>query len=352
MALFIRSAQSISPQDTFPGKNIPGSVTVYENHLSCVLPEFKSYFTPVERRRMSRIIKAGVACAEEAIREAEISKPAAIISGTGLGCVEDTEKFLHNVLTSEEGLLSPTAFVQSTHNSIGATIALKYNCMGYNVLHAHKTISFENALLDANLQIMEKKTNTVLVGGFDEITEENYELKRKVGLFKKETITNLELVRSNTKGSIPGEGVTYFVVTGKRSTNDYAQIEHLNFIHKLDGFLQVEGWISRFLRQAGLTPEKIDNFMVGINGDVSGDELYYKLIGGMFDSSNALFYKNLCGEYDTASSFGTWLAAKLLKKEIIPDHIILEDRKKPLNNLLMYNQEDGKNHSLILLNKV
>ena len=163
MESYIRSAQAISPQDTFPGKDLPENINVHENIVRCMLPDFKNYFEPLERRRMSRIIKMGVVCAEEAIMEAEIQRPDAIVSGTGLGCVEDTEKFLNNVLSGQEGLLTPTAFVQSTHNSIGATIALKYNCKGYNVLYAHKTISFENALLDANLLLHEKNIKNVLV---------------------------------------------------------------------------------------------------------------------------------------------------------------------------------------------
>ncbi len=352
MDLYIRSAQAISPQDTFPGKDLPEKINVHENILKCLLPDFKNYFEPLERRRMSRIIKMGVACAEEAIREAEIEKPDAIISGTGLGCVEDTEKFLHNVLSSQEGLLTPTAFVQSTHNSIGATIALKYNCKGYNVLFAHKTISFENALLDADLLIHENDLKNVLVGGFDEITLENYELKRKVGLFKKDFCQNLDIVHNATRGSIPGEGATYFVVTNEKSSRNYAQIKLLNLTNKLNTISNIKKWIMNALEQAGISVNDIDNFLVGINGDASGDSIYYELTEQLFHSTNVLYYKHLCGEYDTSSAFGVWLGAKLLKRNFIADYLFLRNNQKPLHNILLYNQEKYRNHSLILLSKI
>jgi 3-oxoacyl-(acyl-carrier-protein) synthase len=351
MALYIRSAQSISPQNTFPGKDIPEEINLYTDKLKCMLPDFKNYFAPLERRRMSRIIKMGVACAEEAIREAEIEKPDAIISGTGLGCVEDTEKFLNNVLTSEEGLLTPTAFVQSTHNSIGASISLKYKCKGYNVLYAHKTTSFESALLDASL-LMKEEARKILVGGFDEITQENYELKKKVGLFKTESCTNLDIKKSKTSGCIPGEGTTYFMISNEESINNYAQIKLVNFTHRLKDITQVKEWISKTLYKSELKAEDIDNLIVGVNGDINGDKIYYDLIDQMFNSSNSLYFKHLCGEYDSATAFGMWLSAKMLKSNLLADSLILHNNNKPLRNILIYNQDTFNNHSLILLSKV
>ncbi len=46
--------------------------------------------------------------------------PGAIITGTALGCLEDTVTFLTRMIELNEELLPPTAFIQSTHNTVAA----------------------------------------------------------------------------------------------------------------------------------------------------------------------------------------------------------------------------------------
>ena len=104
--------------------------------------------------------------------------------------------------------------------------------------------------------------------------------------------------------------------------------------------------------QSNIAVNDIDNFMVGVNGDSSGDKLYYELIDQLFPISNSLYYKHLCGEFDTASAFAMWLASKMLKSNFEIDSLFLNNKSKPLGNILIYNQEIFKNHSLILLSGV
>lgn len=351
MAVFIRSAIAISPQNTFLKDSIPENPIVYNNLLQNILPDFKSYFEPLERRRMSRIIKSGSTCAIEAIKKAGIGKPDMIISGTGLGCIEDTEKFLNNVLTSETSMHTPTAFVQSTHNSIGALIALKYKCHGYNVLYANKTISFENALLDAMLHFTDEEAKTILLNGFDEITLENYELKKKVGLFKSEACNNLDVLKSNTSGSIPGEGATSFILSNIESTANLARIDSVDLHYYFKEQKELNIWIEKFLTKQNLTAKEIDLIICGINGDKDNDTLYRLLMTTIFPESMHSCYKHLCGEYDTASAFGLWFAAIVIKNQGIPSHSLLNKKEKPLNRILLYNHDHFKNHSLTLLSK-
>lgn len=68
-----------------------------ENHpyLSACEPDYKVIITNTTlRRRMSRIIKMGVACGLECIADIAPEKMQGIITATGLGCLSDTEKFL------------------------------------------------------------------------------------------------------------------------------------------------------------------------------------------------------------------------------------------------------------------
>jgi 3-oxoacyl-(acyl-carrier-protein) synthase len=351
MAVYIRSAKAISPQHTFP-EGIPfDDPVVYENFLQNILPDFKTYFEPLERRRMSRIIKTGAACSIEAIKEAEIEKPDMIISGTGLGCIEDTEKFLNNVLTSETSMHTPTAFVQSTHNTIGALIALKYKCHGYNVLYANRTVSFEHALLDCILHLSDGEAKHILVNAFDEITPENYQLKKQVGLYKTEACNNLDIPDSNSSGSIPGEGAASFVLSDSKSPANLARIDAVEMRYAFPDQKSLNAWISGSLAKLRLSNSSIDLIVCGINGDKENDALYREVMSTQFPDAIHACYKHLCGDYDTASAFGLWLGTQIIKHQKIPAHCLLNDRARPVQHIMVYHHDRFKNHALMILSK-
>jgi 3-oxoacyl-(acyl-carrier-protein) synthase len=351
MAVYIRSAIAISPQNTFLVDTIPEEPVVYTDLLQNILPDFKTYFEPLERRRMSRIIKTGAVCAIEAIKNAGIEKPDMIISGTGLGCIEDTEKFLNNVLTSETSMQTPTAFVQSTHNSIGALIAVKFKCHGYNVLYANKTVSFEQALLDSMMHYAEGETGFTLLNGFDEITVENYELKKKAGIFKKEKCNNLNIVNSYTSGSIPGEGATSFILTNSDKDDNLVRIDAVDLRYSFNDQADLKIWITEVLEKNNLTVSDVDLIISGINGDKENDAVYLDLMNSHFPESMHACFKHLCGEYDTASAFGLWFGTQIIRNQTIPNHCLLNNMKKQFNRIIIYNHDHFKDHSLILLSK-
>ena len=123
------------------------------------------------RRRMSRVVKSGVAAGIESLLEFGARAPIdAIITATGLGCIADSEKFLDGLIAGDETMLNPTPFIQSTFNTVGAQIALLRGLHCYNTTHVHRWTSFENALTDAALRIGAGWSQAVLVGAFDETT--------------------------------------------------------------------------------------------------------------------------------------------------------------------------------------
>lgn len=122
---------------------------------------------PLMRRRMSRIVRDGVMAAALC---AEGYRVDAIITATAYGCLADSEKFLRTWLESDEELLSPTPFIQSTFNTVGATIALLGRNHCYNTTYAHGDDSFASALLDALMLISEGEAQHILVGAVEELT--------------------------------------------------------------------------------------------------------------------------------------------------------------------------------------
>ena len=133
-------------------------------------PDFRQYIPPMQARRLGPLLKRALVSALTALEKAGLDVPDAILSGTGLGCMETTERVLTGMKAGEEGV-SPTDFMQSTHNTIASTIAIRLGCRGYNCSYSQADVSFENALLDAYLLIASGEARTALVCANDEMTE-------------------------------------------------------------------------------------------------------------------------------------------------------------------------------------
>ena len=109
--------------------------------------------------------------------------------------------------------------------------------------------------------------------------------------------------------------------------------------------------VSQNLNKYGLAFDYIDLVLSGINGDFENDNVYRRILNSCFRNSVHGYYKHLCGEYDTASSFGMWFACNAIKNNHIPSHSILNGISRPFNNVLIYNQDNMKNHCMILSRK-
>lgn len=132
------------------------------------LADYKEYISPKEGRRMGKLMKAATLTSLMALREAGIECPDAIITATANGMLETSEKFLVDMVDNGEETLSPTLFMQSTHNTIGSAIAIRTQCHGYNITYTQGKDSMKWALRDAERQIRMGKAKTVLVGCHDE----------------------------------------------------------------------------------------------------------------------------------------------------------------------------------------
>ncbi|MEO8066995.1 MAG: beta-ketoacyl synthase chain length factor [Flavobacteriales bacterium] len=119
-------------------------------------------------RRMPAQMRKSVCCALQALADASVTKPDGIFIGTGLGQVDDTIGFLNEIEANAGGILSPTGFMRSTHNTLGGTIALLLTADGPNITYSHGLASFHWALLNATLQAEEQHDHNLLVGAADE----------------------------------------------------------------------------------------------------------------------------------------------------------------------------------------
>lgn len=300
-------------------------------------------------RRMSRIIKMGVAAASECLREADLQNPDAIVTGTAYGCLEDTGIFLGRMVEQQETLLAPTAFIQSTHNTIGAQIALQLQCNNYNNAFVHRGFSFESALLDAMLLLKEGDAQNVLVGAIDEITNASHAILTRMGLYRRDNAPGLNLLTTPQKGTVAGEGAAFFVLANDPSATDYAKLDALHTFYKPAGKEAIEKEIGRFLSEAGVELNDIDLIIDGRNGDLRHDDVFTELQSSLFKNIPTAGFKQFCGEFPTASAFALWLASRILKDAKIPAALNVSGEPAALKKILIYNNHLNSHHSLLLV---
>ena len=164
-------------------------------------PDFRSLFSVMEARRMGRLLKRAVWTASEALKQAGIDVPDAVIIGTDYGCIENSESFLKALKGIDDAPMKPTHFMQSTHNTISSLIAIRLGAHGYNATYSHRGRSFESALQDAWTQIALGDIDTALVGWFDEMTPALAESLAQQGIDPKEHALAVVL-SANPEGAI------------------------------------------------------------------------------------------------------------------------------------------------------
>lgn len=135
------------------------------------LKGLKEFVSPMESRRMGKLMKAAHLSALRALKNAGIECPDAIITATSRGMLEVSMQFLEDIALNGEELLKPTLFMQSTHNTLSSALAIRVKCHGYNTTYSHGEDSFKWAMRDAARLIESGKATSVLVGEFDESTE-------------------------------------------------------------------------------------------------------------------------------------------------------------------------------------
>lgn len=351
MRIYIHGAGGVSPQDMTGEAPLQAAIPASEGmRFKVAEPDYKQWVDAKMIRRMSKVVKMGVAGAYRALAAAAISQPDMIITGTAYGCLDDTGVFLGKMVRQQEEMLTPTAFIQSTHNTVGGQIALMLGNHGYNNTIVHRAFSFENALLDSIMLLQEKSADQILVGGVDEITAYSHQVLTRFGLYKTSYDEASGLLQCNTPGTIAGEGSAFFVLGHTPSATTKAAIIGQATLYKAADIDSVIGFIQGFLLQHELTTADIDLLIDGRSGDSITDNLYEELEQRLFGEHCIAAFKQLCGEYPTASSFALWLANEILREGQVPAAAIHKGTaKQETGKILIYNCHGGTHHSLILL---
>jgi len=277
---------------------------------------------------MSKILKRTICTSITALKDAGLECPDAIITGTGMGCMENSEKFLSDMNKFGENCLKPTLFMQSTHNTISSLIAIILKCHGYNNTYSQGAISFESALLDAWLQIKSGQIDSALVGSHDEVTP----LMSKI------------LASNHPEYSVITEASVATVLTSSKDANSRVEVADV------------------FIGNNLLPQEAADNIlsstdsviMLGTNENIKNDRPYRQMLEGLDYNPTILQYKKIFGDNFSSSAIGFYVAATLLSENYIPEFLIESkgnNFEQDIHSITIINNSSDSTWSIIRLKR-
>lgn len=283
---YINAIASITHQDTFDKTGFSSELKVLEHESELIPPAYKEYIAPKLLRRMSKILRMSVACSLNCLKQAGDVELDAIIVGTGLGCLTDTQKFLENYITIE-GLLPPTSFIQSTHNTIAGQISLTLGNKNYNITHTQSTVSFEMALQDA-MMCLDEGMDNVLVGVADEAIP-----------FLTEALAGLGI-----KGLNLTTGATFFILSKEKTGHTLAEIKAC-----ASAFNPVDkkAIYNQFLESNNIEPSAINQVYSSQSFNVSRNSV-------INEEANEIDVTAFAGAYPTNSAFGLHMAVDAMRQ--------------------------------------
>lgn len=340
--VFIQAAEQISIQQPLSEQWMEEPIRYQDLLVKAINPPFRDYMSPGEVRRMGNLMKRALVTALKVLDETGIEHPDAIITGTSIGSLDYTEKFLDAMVENGEEALSPTYFMQSTHNTVGATLGIYTKTHGYNTTYSHGDLSFDLTLLDAWMQMQLGKIRTALVGGQDEMSELYFSLLQKAGYV-------------GLEGMDPcGEVAMSMMLNCAESPENLCELAGIS-VGLLSSANQLKDNLTKMLDEAGMTMDDISAVMTGVSGNPANDQTYRKIIDAVFQHMPLLHYKHLFGENYTVSALGVYAAAHCLKKGVVPSFLYDDQSQARCDQpkaILLLNHMKGKEFSLILLKKI
>lgn len=295
-------------------------LTELNDRSEIIHPDYTDFIPKMKRRRMTDVLKMGITCAMDCLKQVELEQPDSIIVGTSMGCNIFTKRFLDKINSSKGRLLSPTSFIVSTHNTIAGQISLLLGNHNYNMTHTQNSLSFEQAIMDGMLCILEGSEN-ILVGSSDE---------NEHGLYNLESKLNVEKL-------LKTYGASFFILSNKKNNE-----EDINLVD-VESFGLVKNrpnTLNQFLISNNTSAEEID--LVLYSNSIPETETELNTI---FPDKKLIDFQKITGTYFTNSGFAMDYGVDILTKGFHPT------TNKNINRVLIYNNLIPDNLGLILIEK-
>lgn len=325
---YVRSMALVSCQKPLSDEWMAEPCPFESAYVRAQEPNSKEFIVPSEARRMSRILKRTVCTSLTALNEAGIHDPNAIITGTGMGCMENSEKFLIDMATFGENCLKPSLFMQSTHNTIGSLIGIVLKCHGYNNTYSHEGISFESALLDGFVQLKLGVIRNALIGSHDENTP----------------FSALMFERIHPEYRVLTE-TSMSAVISSDSSNAICEVASVCILHGAD--------IDEVASKLNANEDKM--ILLGVNDVEVNDNPYLELLAELSFKPVCLQYKNIFGDNFSSSAAGFYAAARIIERQTVPPFMLWrkdDDFTDKISGLTIVNRTEDSTWAIIRLKAV
>lgn len=325
---YVRSMALVSCQKPLSDEWMDEPCSFESAYVRAQEPNSKEFIVPSEARRMSRILKRTVCTSLTALNEAGIHDPNAIITGTGMGCMENSEKFLIDMAAFGESCLKPSLFMQSTHNTIGSLIGIVLKCHGYNNTYSHEGISFESALLDGFVQLKLGVIRNALIGSHDENTP----------------FMALMCERIHPEYRVLTETSMSAVITSD-SSKAICEVASVRILHNAE-VDEVKGILNA-------NEDKL--ILLGVNGVEINDKPYHELLAELSFKPVCLQYKNIFGDNFSSSAAGFYAAARIIECQTIPPFMLWrgnDNLSDKISVLTIVNRTEDSTWAIIRLKAV
>ncbi len=170
--------------------------------------------SPVAIRRMPRLTQLALVAAREALDGAKPlehydAARAGIVTGTGLGTIEDTLTFTRGYLEGGPEAASPTLFPISVMNAVAGQLAVDCGLKGPNSTVNHRDHSALGAVAFACDLLALGRADALLVAAFDELSPPAEHGYLKLGGVSSSALRPYDVERD---GLVPGEGAAAIVL--------------------------------------------------------------------------------------------------------------------------------------------
>jgi 3-oxoacyl-[acyl-carrier-protein] synthase II len=231
------------------------------------------------------------------------SQRLAVAIGTGLGCLEDAGIFLENLISKDEREPMPARFPNSVHNAPAAQIAIDQDACAMNSAPTMGEISFESALWQGKCQLEIGEADCALIGAVDELN------KYPLAIGKRWKLWNEKI--------IPGEGAMVASLT--RMENSATPLACVTAVRlgrwrKPFDAEQEADWIG-----TAVDLKNVGIILSGAGGWPALDENYSAVAAALLARVGRKLehqtYKQLCGEFHSASAFGFSVAVEIVREK-------------------------------------